>query len=332
MSVTDPSSSVSAGMEDMSEAMRRALVRTSPGLSRFNPLPRILYHDPFEDSLGGWTSHIGNYAGSLRGLAEPNAGLQMDHRPPMLSTLSMWDTGSVGAVDGGYAMKIATRPRKGHIAKPNKRITLGGKGLLQLECWFVFKAEASRADLSSGSLDLYHDRGHVADMDEPQSADTAVRNFGFSLDLQDETHRWWPAIRYVNAEHGKLVEKWQWHAAGVRHPYLDGWVDIEDGQQTLCYNEIPTKHNWHYLRFLMDVESREYVELQCNARTFDLHGKKWRYGTIHEDEAHYYNVVEGENPLLPRCTGLLNCGPFIETGEDRRCFFYMDAFVLSASW
>ncbi|MGE0119658.1 MAG: DUF6772 family protein [Dongiaceae bacterium] len=311
------------------EAFRRAIVQADPGLSRYNPLPRILYFDKFESTLGGWTTHIGNYSGDLDTATDPHAAEQMDHRPPMLSSLAMWDTGSVGGIDSSYAMKIATRPLKGHVAKPNKRVTIGGKGLLQIECWFAVKAEATKVDLSAGTYEMFAREGQVA---QEIRGESAVHSFGFSMDLQDTEERWWPAIRYLNAENGELREKWQWHAGGIRYPYIDGWLDVEGGHQEICYNEIPTKHNWNYLRWSVDLSTREYVELQCNSRTFSLRGKKWEYKTIHKEEEKHELIYKDKTPMLPRCEGLLNCGPFLEAGENRRCFFYMDSFLMSCGW
>src|SRR5690348_15442896 len=36
-----------------------------PRLSRFEPLPRILFFDDFDDGLHGWIELIGNYEGAL---------------------------------------------------------------------------------------------------------------------------------------------------------------------------------------------------------------------------------------------------------------------------
>lgn len=81
---------------------------TSIALSKYNPLNRILFFDNFDDGLHGWTELIGNYEGSLDNVLSP----YRDHRPPQLSTLSMWDTGSAGSMDGMYALKIATRAKR----------------------------------------------------------------------------------------------------------------------------------------------------------------------------------------------------------------------------
>ncbi len=322
--------------EALAEAVRVGTIRANPRLSRYNPLSRILFHDDFDDGLSGWTEQVGNYRGSLDTGGGVYSSLQFDLRPPMLSTLTMWDSGTVGSIDGSYAMKLATRPEVGHIAKPNKRITLGGGGLLQFEMWFVFKPEAVSSELSVGTEGFYANRSELgvtwARTEQDDQPLETVHSFGISMDIQDTEQRWWPAIRFLNADNGQLVEKWQWGAGGVRHPYLDGWIDIEDGHQPLCYNEIPTKHNWHYLRFLVDLSNRTYVEMQCNERTYDLRGKRYEYRNVHPEEEQFTPYMDRESPVIPRCWGMLNTGPFLQTGADRRSFLYVDSIVLSAEW
>jgi uncharacterized protein DUF6772 len=328
---------VHVGLDQASitEAVRKGMIQANPALSRFNPLPRILFLDDFDDGLCGWTEQVGNYRDTLDVGGGVYSSLQMDLRPPMLSTATMWDSGTVGSLNGGYSMKLATRPRANHIAKLNKRITIGGSGLLQFEMWFVVKPEATRMELSKGTEEFYQERRSLGvpwEASRPETTDLTVHAFGVSMDLQDRERRWWPAVRFLNCENGELVEKWQWGAGGVRHPYLDGWLDIEDGHQPLCYNEIPTKHNWHYFRFTVDLQSREYVELQCNDREYDLRGKRYEYRNIHPHEKEFLPYMDPENPTIPRCSGMLNSGPFVETGDDRRTFLYVDSVLLSADW
>lgn len=328
----------SADTAQLQEALRKGLLQADPSLSRFNPLQRIIFHDDFDTGTSGWSELVGNYGGSLNEPNDPYSALIMDCRPPMLSSLSMWDSGTVGGVDGNYALKIATRPRAGHISIPVKRVTRGGSGLLQFEAWYVFKSEASRNDLSPGTEEFFggrHDLGVPWDAGRDTGeagGDTALRSFGFLFDLQDREERWWPGIRYLHAIDGQLVERWQWHAGGVRQPHLDGWVDIEDGDQRLCYNEIPTKHNWHYLRWQVDLSSREYVELQSNGRTWDLRGKRYEYRSIHRSELSFVPLQDGLHPHIPAAWNMLNVEMFVEAGEDRRAFLYVDSDLLSAEW
>ena len=81
------------GVFGMHDELRLALLRSDPGLSRFDPLSRIIVYDDFDRGLQGWTSLIGNYEGSLDAILPP----YRDLRGPMLSNLSMWDTGTDGS-------------------------------------------------------------------------------------------------------------------------------------------------------------------------------------------------------------------------------------------
>ncbi|MCR6670092.1 MAG: hypothetical protein NVV79_01800 [Devosia ginsengisoli] len=42
--------------------------RPDLNLSRFDPLPRIMFYDDFSQGMSGWTELLGNYTGSLRGM------------------------------------------------------------------------------------------------------------------------------------------------------------------------------------------------------------------------------------------------------------------------
>ncbi|MGH3661810.1 MAG: DUF6772 family protein [Micromonosporaceae bacterium] len=273
----------------VAEAVRLGTLRANPLLSGYRPLPKIMYFDDFDHGYHGWTELLGNYEDTLENVTDyPDA---MDARPPMLSNAVMHDTGTAGALHGTYALKVATRPRKGHLAKALKRHTFAARGRLQCEAYFTFHPEPSTMKL--GEKD--------------------VHSFGISYDLQDDDVRYWPAIRFVNAEDGQRVEKWQWHAGGTRLPHLDDWEDLEDGHQQLCYNEVATKQNWHYLRWTIDLDSRQYIDLQCNDRVWDLTGK-----------------VHRPLKLYPNLRNLLNLGLFVTTDCDRRAFLYLDSVLLSA--
>ena len=112
----------------------------------------------------------------------------------MLSTLPTWDFGSHGSVDGSYALKLATRPRKGAQNVTLKRLTFRERGPIRMEFYFTFKPEASELRLS----------------------ETDVRSFGFLYDLQvgdqDEgaaAERVMPHLRFLNALDGEHLQKWQ---------------------------------------------------------------------------------------------------------------------------
>jgi hypothetical protein len=285
-----------------------------PRLSRFDPLDRILVADDFDDGINGWSTLIGNYEGDL-GTMLPG---YRDLRPAMLSNLTMWDTGSAGSIDGTYALKLATRPKRGHTAVNIKRVTWRHVGLVQLECYLAYKPEAR--DLALGELD--------------------VRAFGLLFDIQDDEARWMPHLRFLNALEGKPAAgsatqqdsldapegRWQYKretervtAIGgsgktVSHWHLspNGWLDVPNGSQVLPYNEIATKVNWSYLRVLIDTRLRSFVEFQCNDKVFD--GSE--LGVI-------------RLPPMPNLRSMLNVGFFVQTDVDKRAFLLLDSVVLS---
>lgn len=276
-------------MQQVTEAQLRRLISASnPKLSKYNPLPTIVFFDDFNLGMNGWLEVIGNFTDSVDNVTRyPEI---MDSRPPMLSTAVMPDTGSQGALSGAYSMKIATRPHRDHVAKGLKRLTFRHKGLVRCETYFTFKPEATELVLG----------------------DTDVKAFGMSYDLQDDDHRYWPAIRFLNAEDGTRVEKWQYHVGGKRLPHLDGWEDVPAGAQALCYNETDTKQNWHYLSWTVDLATRQYVDLRCNDLSWDLSGKA--HEALPED---------------PDLRGLMNLGVFVENNRDKRSMVYLDSVVLS---
>ncbi len=296
----------------MHEELRLALLRSDPALSRFDPLPRIIVADDFDRGLQGWTGLIGNYEGSLDAILPP----YRDLRGPMLSNLSMWDTGSDGSMNGTYAMKLATRPHPGALAVAIKRLTFRHLGPIRLEAYFTFKPEAAALELS----------------------ETDVRAVGVLFDLQDVdrkgagAQRIMPHIRYLNARDGKAVGQWQFKKERVvlhdiggsgktrSHFHLapEGWENLPDGDQILCYNEIATKQNWYYLRLDFDLATMRYLRFQCNDRVFDL--------------ANLAEVAPMQMPAMANLWCMLNTVFFVETDTAKRAFLYLDSVVLSGDW
>jgi len=288
-----------------------------PGLARFDPLERILYFDDFDGGTKGWTAHIGNYEGSLDTLLTPYADL----RPAQLSNLTMWDVGSMGAMDGTYALKLATRPVPGHMSILIKRQSWRTLADVRIEAYLAYKPEAT--ELVLGELD--------------------VRAFGIGFDLQDDTTRWMPQYRFLNAEGGRPAAgaptdqqsratprgKWQqrsetssFHAIGgsgstVSHWHLadEGWHDVPGGEQVMCYNEIPTKVNWFYVRVDLDLRARRVTRLQCN----DL--------VMGGDGAPPLEFIAF--PAMPNLRSMLNAFFWVQTDTAKRAFLYVDSVVLS---
>jgi hypothetical protein len=286
----------------------QALRWAEPELSRFDPLPRIIAFDDFDRGFCGWTQLVGNYEHSLDSMLPGYA----QHSQAMLSTLSTWDFGSHGSFDGSYALKLATKPRAGTQNVTIKRLTFRKRGPVRLEFYFTFKPEANELRLS----------------------ETDVRSIGFLYDLQTgdadaDSWRVMPHLRFLNADGGRHLQRWQFKRRTtdvmpigtenktVTHYHLapQDWEDLPDGHQKLCYNEIPTKVNWHYVRFDFDLESMQATHFQCNDRTFDLSG----FDSI-------------RIPAMRNLWCMLNLAFFVETDTDKRAFLYVDSVCLSGDF
>jgi hypothetical protein len=274
-----------------------------PAISRFNPLPRIIAFDQFANGHCGYTALVGNYEDTLDTVLES----YRDMNQPMLSNGTHWDTGSHGAYDGTYALKIASRPRPRSTNMAMKRITFRKACPIQIEAYFAFKPEATELRLS----------------------DLDVGAFGLLLDLQDNERRVLPYIRYLNAFEGQRKQKWQ-VKPHLESPAViggsnetrslplmsqEGWADIPNGAQQLCYNEIATKYNWHYLRMGFDLRSMAFTSLQCNDRTYD---------------------VSAMEPMRMEAWPNLNCMMnvcwTVESDSSKRAFAYLDSVLVSGDW
>jgi hypothetical protein len=289
--------------------LARALQQQNPALGRFDPLPRIIAFDDFDRGLCGWTQLVGNYEHDLDSMLPGYS----QHTSPMLSTLSHWDAGSHGGVDGSYALKIASRARAGSQNVTIKRLTFRKPGPIRLEAYFTFKPEATELRLS----------------------ETDVRSFGLLFDLQvgDQAgpggQRVMPHLRFLNAKNGEHLQKWQFkrqtmpvHSIGtegktVSHHHLadEGWEDLAGGEQRLCYNEIPTKVNWHYLCFDFDLATMQCTGFRCNDRVFDMSG----FDSL-------------RLPAMRNLWCMLNIAFFIESDTDKRSFGYLDSVCLSGDF
>jgi hypothetical protein len=175
-------------MNETAPGFLQYLRMADPALSRFDPLPRIICLDDFDKGFCGWTQLVGNYEGSLDTMLPGYA----QHSQAMLSTLPSWDFGSHGSADGSYALKIASRARKGAQNVSIKRLTFRKRGPIRLEFYFCFKPEANELRLSEAD----------------------VRSVGFLYDLQTgdsdaDAWRVMPHLRFLNAIDGEHVQKWQ---------------------------------------------------------------------------------------------------------------------------
>lgn len=305
-------------------------------LSRFQPLNRVLVHDVFNTGYNGWMEIMPNFCEAPNFEESPSILVKDQWPPAMLSTATFRYPGSHGSLSGQYSLKVSTRPIANPYSEPPAPGSLGQaikrlsfhhlkRKYLQFEMWFAFTAEQDKVD-GSGPLPGLHEN--------------SIRAFGFGWDLQERGNRYHVGARYLNAVDGNLKKKWQitypssvddkdwaygtegdWCIKGIdpfwfgkryadgRH---DGFKDIADGVQSLCYNETDCKINWQYGRLLIDTEKREYIELQCQDKTYDLQ-KHPIYCT----------------PPYDRIDGLLNPLVWVETDTNRRAFLFIDSVVIS---
>jgi len=294
--------------DTMEAAMLRALRLSDPELSRFDPLRRIISHDDFSRGHCGWSQLVGNYEDTLDTMLPGYA----QHTSAMLSTLGHWDAGSHGGFDSSYALKIATRPRPGAQNVAIKRLTMRERGPIRFEAYVTFKPEASELKLSEAD----------------------VRSFGFLFDLQGgdsdgSTERVMPHMRFLNAEGGAHVQKWQFKrettpftaigdedkTASHYHLAPEGWEDLPDAGQRLCYNEIATKVNWTYIRFDFDLAAMKALSFRCNDREFDVSG----FESI-------------RIPAMKNLWCMLNFAFFAETDVAKRAFLYVDSVCISGDF
>jgi len=309
--------------------VRSALLAADPRLSKFSPLPRILAFDEFDSGTHGWCELLGNYNG--RGDLSTVDDHMRDFRPPQLSACNFFDIGTHGALSGTYALKLATRPHKGHTAVAIRRLTMSGRGLLQIEAYLAWKVEAN---LTGGEeANRYGDIVWDANS-HPSEAQFGA--FTVATDLCHDGIRYHNVMRFQNTDwDGHIVQKWMYpviaeptpherfegkhdydYATDFTAPNPDDWRFVSDHRQEACYNEVPTKINWHYLRFLIDTRTRRNVELQFNNDHYDLSDVPV------PPYAEKYESLES----------LLNFYFSVRTLSAHRNFLFLDSVVISADW
>lgn len=304
--------------------------------SRFQPLKHVLVHDVFNTGFNGWMEIMPNFCEAPNFEQSPSIMIKDQWMPCMLSSATFRYPGSHGSMSGQYSLKVSTRavanaynqpPAPGSIGHAIKRLSFHNRKrkYLQFEMWFAYTAEQDTID-GTGKLPGLHE--------------SSIRAFGFGWDLQERGNRYHVGARYVNAVDGKMKQSWQltypsskddkdwafdtdgdWCIKGIdpfwfgkryedgRH---DGFIELPNSHQKLVYNETDCKINWQYARLLIDTETREYVELQCQDRVFDLE-RRPIYVT----------------PPYDRIDGLMNPLIWVETDTNRRVFLYIDSIVIS---
>ena len=229
-------------------------------------------------------------------------------------------------MDGVYALKLATRPRINHMNFLIKRLTYAKRGLVQFETYFTYKAEAVFGDLFKGPKQWdgnYH------------PSEAMFGDFTISNDVNEgpEGKRYHCALRYMNTDfEGNFVQKWFYKTS--LHPttkmQLEGmptpkdyhtvdpndWEEVPGGHFDLCFNEVPTKINWHYLRWQFDTNTRRNVELQVNDYIMDLRDIPVPI---------YDHKYSGCNRLLNFCID-------VRTHMPVRNFLFLDSVLASVDW
>lgn len=310
-------------------ALRDAIRSTDPRLSKYNPLPRVLTFDDFNQGAHGWVELGGNYDG--RGSLESLDRHFRDFRPPQLSNANFFDVGTHGGMTGTYSLKLATRKFPGHTATAIRRLTMSGRGLLQIEAYLAWKVEAN---LGGGQeANTYGDISWDANS-HPSEAQFGA--FTVATDLCGDGIRYHNVMRFQNTDwDGHIVQKWMYpvvaeptpherfegkhdydYATDFTAPDPKDWRVLSDKRQETCYNEVPTKINWHYLRFLIDTRTRTNVELQFNNDRYDLRDVPV------PPYAEKYESLES----------LLNFYFSVRTLSPYRNFLYLDSVVISADW
>lgn len=297
-------------------------------LGKFRPLETIVTYDDFDRGPNGWLDLTPNFT-EANFDARKTVLDKSRWGAPMLSTATYSYVGTHGSMEGIYSLKLATKPvadRYEELPKPGSMS-------------HAIKRLSRFRDFSKLQIELFY--AYTPEQDRIGLGETDIRAFGVMFDVQDSEYRYFPGVRYVNSVNGKLVQRWQisksadvsdeewafgakgeWNKRSVdplwygrRYPdgSGDAWTFVDGGEQQLVYNESDDKINWLYLRLLVDLEERRYLEFQSGHRTFDLRD-------------HAFSLAD----KYARITDLVNPLVWIENDNDRRVFFYVDSILISA--
>ncbi len=297
-------------------------------LGRFRPLSNVVTFDDFDNGFCGWMDLTPNYVYKDYE-SFPSVVDLSSWAPSMLSSAPMRFAASHGSMEGTYSLKLTTGavaaphtepPADGSMGVALKRLSrFGDPKLIQMETWYAY----------------------TPSQDQEGHGEESIRAFGFYFDVQDETYRYMPGIRYVNSLDGTLVKRWQYWklrdgvsptdwSFGVDNPWCqpgidnlwygrryddgsaDGYQWIPGGDQELLYNESPDKINWLYLRLTVDVQARQYVELQSMDKVFDLRG-----------------ISPTLVPAYQSINNLINPIFYVEADSHRAANLFLDSVVYS---
>lgn len=306
----------------------------------YYPLEEILCYDDFDNGLNGWVNLTPNLQQNSFDYF-PAGEKFTDWGPPMLSSATFSLVGTHGSRNGTYSMKIGSKPVagpadeqpiKGSMGHALKRLTFMERKLLKCEMWYTFKAEQDRPGIGENDVRAF---GFLWDIQDDQN-----RYFCGARYLNSANGKLQQRWQIVHAENLK-EEDWgdmvqsapgedpdssseknfvflkpgvdpQWLGKRYKNGDSDSFMNVPDSYQKLCYNETADKINWHYFSLTVDLEKREYVEMQSVNRKFNLRGIK-------------PTIVDG----YPRINFLVNPILWIEADTDRRVFLYVDSVVNS---
>lgn len=312
---------------------------TSIALEKYNPLSKIICYDDFDRGLNGWVPLTPNLKQDEIDYF-PSQRRHIDWGAPMLSTATAGYLGAHGSMDGTYSMKVPTRsvaapaqelPVRGSLGIAIKRLTIPARQPLRIEMYFALKAEQDRPGIGEEDIRAF---GFTWDIqDEKQRYFCGVRYINSANGKLQQRWQVLKASEGTDQEWGEMGEsavgtpeeqasgKKVYIKRGLGGEHLgrryedgggDGFAEIANSYQALCYNETIDKINWHYFSFTMDLEKREYVELRCTDKVFDL------CGTQPTLVAPYPRIDQLLNPLL-----------WVEADTNRRVFLFVDSVVIS---
>ena len=309
-----------------SASLRTALLRADADLGHYDPLERILLWQDFAQGFHGWQTYFPDYDGwedypgryapveALQAILEKSRRdptVRIDRRlpvgprgVPMLSS----PAGSRASRAGAYALKVPTLARAGHKAFAQKRLGSPWRGKFRIEACFAFGSEAGAAPSPPADVGAFYLTCDVMDHTGGSPAEGA------------QAGRWWPALRYLNSDRGKCVQKWQYHRGGVG--VKDGpWADIPGGEQPLGARGSDSPSPWHYLRLTFDLARHEYTDFACEGQEFAV------AGLGHHPEP----PLSGWRASTDKCPGLIGTGFGIETAADQRSFLYLESLLVSGT-
>jgi hypothetical protein len=306
----------------------------------YYPLEEVLFYDDFDQGLNGWVNLTPNLRQDTFDYF-PAGKHFTDWGPPMLSSATFGYVGTHGSRNGTYSMKIGTKPVagpaeeqpiKGSMGHAIKRLTFMERQLLKCEMWYTFKPEQDRPGIGESDVRAF---GFFWDIqDDENRFFCGARYINAANGKMQQRWQLFSASEGTDSDWGDMVESAvgedpndnnpnnkvylkrgidsQWLGKRFENGDGDPFLNIPNGDQKLCFNETVDKINWHYFALTIDLEKKEYVELQSVNKKFNLSGIK-------------PTIVDA----YPRINFLVNPILWVETDTNRRAFLYVDSIVNS---